>query len=402
MNTRQRVAGHQSATEEAVQQTAQEYRVPFIDLPAQHSPLKEELLEAISGVLAHGNFINGPEVREFEERVAAYCGTRYAAGVNSGTDALILALKALGIGKGDEVITAPNSFLASASAIAIAGAKPVFVDVTGDFNLDPSLLEPAINERTRAIVPVHLTGRPANMKDITAVAEKHGLAVVEDAAQAMGATYEGRRAGSLGAVGCFSFHPVKSLGACGDGGIITTDDPEVYGYIQKARNHGLRNRDQSEFWGANSRLDAMQAAMLLVKLDKLDGWIEARRRNAAFYQEAIAGLVKVPGDHPDMDPSYQTFVVECDRRDDLQTYLASQGIDTKVHYAIPIHLQEAAAYLGYRPGDFPVAEAQAGRILSLPVYPEMPRLHQEIVVEAIQRFYSGSLTSSNGNDSCEP
>lgn len=362
-------------------------RVPYINLATQHDTLKEELLSAVAGVLSRGEFILGEELVAFEKEFAAYCGTRYGVGVANGTDAIVLALKGLGIGPGDEVITAPNSFVASASAIALTGAKPVFVDVRDDYNIDPNLLEAAITAKTKAILPVHLTGRPADMHPILELAEKYGLFVVEDAAQAVGAKYYGQPVGSFGVAGCFSLHPLKNLNACGDGGVITTNDESLYHYLLKARNHGLRNRDECEFWSLNSRLDALQAAMLRVKLKYLDGWIKARRANASFYRERLEPLIKVPGERAFEYSVYHTFVVQVDRRDDLQRYLARQGIDTKVHYPIPIHLQPAAHSLGYELGDFPVAEKQAKQILSLPIYPELTVDQKLAVVNGVREFY---------------
>ncbi len=368
--------------------------IPFINLAFQHGKIKDELLQAMANVLDHGLFISGPEVGEFEERFAEYCGARYAVGVGNGTDALILTLKALGIGAGDEVITAPNSFLASASAIALTGATPVFVDVRNDFNLDPNLLETAITPKTRAILPVHLTGRAADMLPILATAGKHGLAVIEDAAQAVGAGYHGQKVGSFGNAGCFSLHPLKNLNACGDGGVITTNDEGVYRYLLKARNHGLRNRDGCEFWSINSRLDTLHAAMLLVKLKHLDTRTEARKANAEFYRKHLSDLVQTPQEEPYDDSVYQTFVIQADRREELRIYLKNQGVETKVHYPIPIHLQEAAKTLGYKAGDFPVAERQAKHILSLPIYPGLTRSQLKHVVNRIHYFYNAYLKSS--------
>jgi dTDP-4-amino-4,6-dideoxygalactose transaminase len=362
-------------------------RIPYVNLAESHRGLKDELLQAVGRVLDHGGFILGEEVAAFETEFAAYCGTRFAVGVANGTDAITLALKALGIGSGDEVITAPNSFLASASAIALAGARPVFVDVGDDYNLDPGLLEAAITPRTRAILPVHLTGRSADMDEILTVARKHDLAVVEDAAQAVGARYRNQRVGSFGAAGCFSLHPLKNLNACGDGGVIATNHEPLYRHLLKARNHGLRTRDECEFWSLNSRLDAMQAAMLRVKLPHLDSWTEARRRHAAFYRERLAGVVQVPVEQPHEFCVYHTFVVQADRRDELQHYLDERGIETKIHYPFAIHQQEAARSLGYGPGSFPVAERQVSRILSLPVYPELTDTQLERVANAISSFY---------------
>ncbi|MBM3949703.1 MAG: DegT/DnrJ/EryC1/StrS family aminotransferase, partial [SAR202 cluster bacterium] len=271
-------------------------------------------MAAVEGVLAHGNFIQGKELADFEEEFAAYCGTRFAIGVANGTDALVLALKAVGVGPGDEVITAPNSFLASASAVMMAGAKPTFVDVGDDYNLDASIMEQAITRRTKVILPVHLTGRPADMRAILDIARRRGLAVIEDAAQAVGSIYRGQKVGSFGAAGCFSFHPLKNLNACGDGGMITTDDEAIYRFAMKARNHGLRSRDEWEFCSLNSRLDTLQAAILSVKLRHLEDWAQARRRNAAAYSRVLDGLVQVPVEGPDERAVYQTYVVQCKRR----------------------------------------------------------------------------------------
>jgi len=346
------------------------------------------LLVAINRVLGHGGFILGDEVASFESEFATYCETRYSVGVGNGTDALFLALKATEVGPGDEVITAPNSFLSSAACIALTGARPVFVDVKDDLNIDPSKLEAAITPRTRAILPVHLTGRPADMAPILEIAERHDLVVVEDAAQAVGARYRGKRVGSLGTVGCFSFHPLKNLNAPGDGGAITTNVPEIYEYLVKARNHGLRTRDEAEFWSVNSRLDSLHAAILRVKLKYLDAQTEARRITASWYQKHLADVVAVPEDRVDEHAVYHTFIIQTDRRDELQRNLAAKGVETKIHYPIPIHLQKAARDLGYEPGAFPVAEEQAKRVLSLPVYPELTADQKTIVVEGICEFFA--------------
>ncbi len=363
-------------------------QVPYINLPLQHRPLKPQLLAAVERVLDHGQFILGPEVSAFEERFAAYCETQYAIGVDNGTSALFLVLRALGIGPGDEVITPPNSFLASASCIALVGARPVFVDVRDDFNIDPGLLEDAITPRTRAIIPVHLTGRPADMHPILEIAQRHGIHVVEDCAQAVGARYHDQRVGSFGVAGCFSLHPLKTLNAVGDGGVITTNDSALYEMLRKARNHGLRNRDECEFWSHNCRLDTIQAAMLLVKMDYLDQWAEARRAIAAFYRKFLRDVVaQVPEDKSHEYAVYHTFIIQAERRDELQDYLLEEGVETKVHYPIPIHLQDAARSLGYGPGSFPVAERQTQRILSLPVYPELMDAQRDWVVYTIKRFH---------------
>jgi len=366
--------------------------IPFVDLPAQHDPIREKILAAVSGVMDHGQFILGVEVAEFERRFAELCGSTYAVGVNSGTDALILALKALGIGEGDEVITVPNSFVGSASCIALLGARPVFVDVGEDYNMDPALLEQAITSRTKAVLPVHLTGRPADMDPIMAIAESHGLHVIEDCAQAVCAEYKGKRVGTFGTVGCFSLHPLKTLNACGDGGVLTTDDEELYQRFKLLRNAGLKDRDFCLEWGVNSRLDTIQAAILLVKMNYTDEWTEKRRSNASFYQEVLTNLpnIQVPQDAPYEHPVYHTFVIQADHRDALRAHLTNSGIETVIHYPIPIHLQKAAEYLGYGLGSFPVTERQAERILSLPVYPEIKIEQLEYIVSSVHSFYHGN------------
>jgi dTDP-4-amino-4,6-dideoxygalactose transaminase len=328
-------------------------QVPYINLGLQHKHIKQELLAATERVLENGQFILGEDLTKLEKTFATLCNTKYALGVANGTDALFLSLKALGIKEGDEVITAPNSFLASASAVALIGAKPVFADVLDDFNLDPAKVEKAISPKTKAIIAVHLTGRPAPMDELLAIAKKHNIAVVEDCAQAVGAEYKGKRVGGIGATGCFSLHPLKNLAASGDGGVITTNDDKIYSYLVKARNHGLINRDECEFWSYNSRLDNLQAALLNVKLRELQKWTDRRRTIAEKYYEKLKGLnIIAPHDKPYEKAVYHTFIIQTDKRDKLKEFLASKGIDTKIHYPIPIHMQTAAKYLGYKKGDF--------------------------------------------------
>jgi len=363
------------------------FSVPYVNLALQYDKIKEELLRAVEYTLRQGQYILGSEVREFEEEFAEYCGVRYAVGVGSGTDALVLALKASGIGPGDEVVTVPNSFLASTSSIVLAGATPAFVDVREDYNIDPDLIEAVITSRTRAILPVHLTGRPADMSSILAKADKYNLAVIEDAAQAVGAGYHKQRVGSFGVTGCFSFHPLKNLNACGDAGAITTNDEIIYRYLLKARNHGLCSHNECEFWSLNSRLDALQAAMLRVKLKCLDTWTRERRAIARFYQEHLSDIVEVPQENSYEYNVYQTFIIQSDQRDELQIYLKKRGVETKIHYPVPIHLQKAARTLGFKTGDFPEAERQARRILSLPIYPELSQEQIRHVVSSVQEFF---------------
>lgn len=363
--------------------------IPYVNLPEQHAPLKSDILAAVSDILDSGQFILGERVAEFERQFAQMCGVRYAVGVNSGTDALIFALKALGIRSGDEVITAPNSFIASASCIAVLGAKPVFVDVRDDYNIDPDKIAAAITAKTKAILPVHLTGRPCEMDPILELATEKGLSVVEDAAQAVMAEYKGRKVGSFGKIGCFSLHPLKTLNACGDGGVLTTDDAELYDQLKIMRNIGLRTRDDCVMWSHNSRLDAMQAAILLVKLRYLQDWTQQRRQNARYYQSRLAGIpqVQVPQENENETCVYHTFVIQADRRDELRQFLSARGIGSSVHYPVPIHLSTAGQGLGYPAGSFPVTERQASRILSLPVYQGLTEAQLERVCQAIEDFY---------------
>jgi dTDP-4-amino-4,6-dideoxygalactose transaminase len=362
-------------------------RVPFVDLARQYLALRDELIEAMDRVGRSGSYILGNEVQRCEEAVAAFCGTRYALGVANCTDALTLSLKAVGVGPGDEVITAPNSFVASAGAIAAAGAKPVFADVGDDYNIDVAQVAAAITPRTRAIMPVHLTGRPACMDELIALSETHGLTLIEDAAQAMGARYKGRRAGSIGRLGCFSLHPLKTPHIYGDGGLIVCNDKSLYDQLAMLRNHGLRNRNECEVWGQNSRLDAIHAAMLSVNLKHVDDWNARARAIADRYRQGLRKFVAVPSDRPDEEPTYHRFVIQTPDRDDLTRFLAEQGIETAINYPIPIHLQPVGRRLGYKEGDFPVAERQAKRILSLPLYPEMADGEVDIVIGAICEFF---------------
>ncbi len=362
-----------------------------MNLAAQHRALKAELLEAAGAVIESGHFILGPAVAEFEDKFAALCGAKYAVGVANGTDALVLSLRALGIGPGDEVITAANSFVASATCAALAGAKPVLVDVRPDYNIDPAAVEKAITKKTRAIIPVHLTGRAADMTALLEISRKHGIPLVEDAAQAVGAEHQGRRVGSLGALGCFSLHPLKNLAALGDAGIIVTNDGTLRDRLAVMRNLGLATRENCTAWSGNSRLDTLQAALLLVKLRGLDAVTEGRRRNAAFYRQALSGLkgVKVPeAERPGDRAVYHTFIIEAEKRDALKAFLAEGGIETAIHYPLPIHLQKAAEPLGWRAGSFPESERQAARILSLPVYPELTENELGAVAGRIREFYS--------------
>ena len=362
--------------------------VPYVALALRARRVKSELMAAIERVIDHGIYILGPEVEEFERRFAAYCGTRYAVGVADGTAALILALRAVGVGPGNEVITAPNSFAASASSAALLGATPRFVDVRReDLNMDPALLEAAITPRTKAIVPVHLTGHPADMEAIVKIADRHGIPVIEDAAQSVGTLYHGRKTGSIGQLGCFSLHPLKNLHAIGDAGVITTNDEPLYRWLLKARNHGLKSRDEVEFWSTNSRIDTVHAAVLTVMLGHLDTWIAERRAIAAEFSAALRDVVGVPTEAPGCVHTYQTFMITAERRPALLQHLRGRGIDAKVHYAITIPQQDAARSLGHRPEDFPIATWLAERIVSLPLYAEMTQAQRTAVIEGVRSFY---------------
>ena len=363
--------------------------IPYVDLAEQHTPIKEKLLEAVSKVLDHGKFILGDEVAQFEERFAKLCGVSYAVALNSGTDALILALRTLGIGSGDEVITVSNSFVSSASCIVYVGAKPVFVDVGEDYLMDPQFIEKAITPRTKAILPVHWTGRSADMTAINAIAKKHKLFVIEDCAQAVCAEYQGKKVGSLSDAGCFSLHPLKTLNACGDGGVLTTNNKDMYEKILALRDNGFYRRNECIYWSNNSRLDTIHAAMLLVKMDYLEEWTQSRRANAHFYQTHLKGVsqIQIPPVEKNLRAVYHTFIIQADRRDELQAFLMEKGIGTKVHYAVPIHLQPVAKELGYKKGSLPITERQAQKILSLPVSGQVTHDMLEYVVNKIREFY---------------
>ena len=367
-------------------------KVPFVDLTRQFRNLEAQLTETFLAVGRSGAYILGERVEQFESAVAAYCGTRYAISVANGSDALFLPLKALGIGPGDEVITAANSFIASAWVAVACGAKPVLVDVGPDLNMDPTALVTAITPRTKAIIPVHLAGRPAAMNEINSVADRTGIPVIEDAAQAIGARYHDQSVGSLGLAAGFSLHPLKNLGIYGDGGFITTDDAELADKVRLLRNHGLRTRDHCEIWGYNSRLDSLQAAFALLKLAKLDAWNERCRQIAKLYRDGLRDHVGVPVDQRWELNVYHNFVITTPERDALMAHLKEIGVGSAVHYPIPIHLQAAAKDLGYGVGSFPVVEKLAQTMLSLPIYPELEDFEVEYVVQGIKGFFARRST----------
>jgi len=358
--------------------------VPFVDLRAQHAPISGDVDRAIRDVVARGDFILGAAVERFEAEYAAFIGTRHAIGVGTGLSAIELALRAFGVGAGDEVITAANTFIATVLAITAAGARPVFVDIDpATYTIDPDALAAAINSRTRAIVPVHLYGQPVDLDAVLAVARRHDLLVIEDAAQAHGARYKGRRAGSFGHAAAFSFYPSKNLGAFGDGGMITTDDDRVAEQLRLLRNYGQREKYDHAIAGTNSRLDTLQAAVLRVKLPLLDGWNAARRRHADAYAARLPPRVQIPTAPAGIEHVYHLYVIETGQRDAVQQRLRARQIDTGIHYPIPAHLQEACASLGYKAGDFPATEAAAARVLSLPMYAELTEAQIDYVAEAL-------------------
>ncbi|HLG13748.1 MAG TPA: DegT/DnrJ/EryC1/StrS family aminotransferase [Blastocatellia bacterium] len=370
-------------------------RVPILDLKAQYTRIGPEIEAAVRDVLTSQQFILGPEVREFEREVAAYCQCEHAVGCASGSDALLLALMAYGIRTGDEVITTPFSFFATAGSIVRLGARPVFVDIDeSTFNIDVTLIEKAISERTKAIIPVHLFGQCADMDSLNEIAATHSLPVIEDAAQAIGAEYAGTRAGRLGAIAAFSFYPSKNLGGAGDGGLLTTNDPALAERLQSLRAHGARKKYFHDYVGMNSRLDSLQAAILRVKLRYLDEWAEARRANAQRYRQFFgeSGLtenekVVLPAERTDCYHVYNQFVIRVKDRDRLRSHLAEKGIGTEIYYPLPLHLQNCFKDLGYRRGDLPVSECAAEEVLAVPIHPELEPSAQSYVVETIRAFY---------------
>jgi dTDP-4-amino-4,6-dideoxygalactose transaminase len=350
--------------------------IPVFDLKGQYNAIKDQVNEAVARVLESGWFILGQEVRAFEEEFAAYCGLSHGVGVGSGTEALHLALLACGVRSGEEVITVSHTAVATAAAIELTGARPVFVDIDPvSYTIACDQLESRITSQTRAIVPVHLYGQAADLDSILEIAQRHGLTVIEDCAQAHGAEYKGQRVGSLGHVACFSFYPTKNLGAYGDGGMVVTNDGALAQKARLLRQYGWEKRYISSVRGLNSRLDEIQAAILRVKLGKLDEWNKARRTRARLYNELLAGSgVAIPTEMDYGRHVYHLYVVRCShraQRDELKSYLAEHGVGTGIHYPVPIHLQEAYRDLGYQRGDFPVTEACADEILSLPMYPEL-------------------------------
>lgn len=359
-------------------------------LPQQFAD-RDEILAKIRQVVLNGDFTLGREVDRLEDEFSSMVGAKQAIGVGSGTDALFLSLKALGIDKGDEVITTPYTFFATIGAIVTAGARPVFVDIRDDYNIDPSRIEAAITPRTKAILTVHWSGKPCDMDTIREVADRKKLPVVEDACHAVKALYRGRSTGVLGTIGCFSFHPLKNLNVWGDGGIITTNSDELADRLRLLRNHGLVNRDQCVVFAYNSRLDTIQAVVARHLLQKLDHITESRIANAAYFDAALRAVrgIRVPERESWVKQVYHLYIIRAERRDELRKYLVNSGVDVKVHYPIPMHLQPAAKEFGYKAGAFPVCEETVKSVVSLPVHEFITREQQDRTVELIKRFYHG-------------
>lgn len=365
--------------------------IKLLDLVPQYKSIKKEILREIEEVLSTQQFILGEKVAALEESVAQYCGTSFGVGVASGTDALYLSFLAIGVGEGDEVITTPFTFFSTVSSIVRTGARPVFVDIEPrTFNIDPSRIEDAITERTKAIVPVHLFGQAADMDPIVEVAKSRDIMVVEDACQSIGAMYKGHRVGGIGDIGCFSFFPTKNLGGFGDGGMVVTNEEWIAERIKSLRVHGSKQRYYHDDVGINSRLDEIQAAVLLVKLKHLEDWNEMRRKNASFYNGALSGVneVSVPFIAESNVSVYNQYVIRAMKRDELKNFLAEEGIGCEIYYPIPLHLQKSFNFLGCAKGDFPVSEKAAKEVLAIPVYPELTDREKNYVVEKIRSFYS--------------
>ncbi|MGI6450081.1 MAG: DegT/DnrJ/EryC1/StrS family aminotransferase [Desulfitobacteriia bacterium] len=365
--------------------------IPLLDLKAQYRTIKEEIDQAVLGVLDSARFILGPEMKALEEEIAAYCGTRHAIAVGNGTDALVLALHALNIGPDDEVITTPFTFFASAETIANVGATPVFVDIDPvTLNIDVAKIEAKITPRTKAIIAVHIFGQMVNMDQIKALAKKYSLKVIEDAAQAIGAEYRGQKAGSWGDAGTFSFFPTKNLGAYGDAGMVVTNDGQIAEKVRMLRFHGCKTKYYHDEIGYNSRLDEIQAAILRVKLRYLDDWNAARRAKALVYDELLAPLAEenkliLPGREPEAKQIYHLYVLRFAERDRVMKALSEKGIASGIYYPVPLHLQKAFAYLGYRTGDLPLAEEACTQALAIPCYPELTLIEQEEIVRTIRQ-----------------
>ncbi len=363
-------------------------KIPYVDLKAQWKEEKKKLLPLIEKILSKAEHVGGTEIDKFEKKISNLCNVKHTVALNSGTDALTLGLHLLGVKPGDEVITPPNSFIASAASIVHLGAKPVFVDVKDDQLIDPGKIESAITKKTKAIMPVHLTGKMCEMKKITQISKKYNIPVIEDAAQSIGSRYMNRSAGSIGKIGCFSAHPLKNLNAFGDSGYLTTNDTKIASLAKILSNHGMVNRNIVKKFGYVSRMDNLQAGILNFHLTKLDKIIKSRRKNAQIYRNELkSDNVFIP--RPDLNTfdTYHTFVVQVEQREKLIKYLQKNGVQTSIHYPNPIHLQPAAKYLGYKKGSFPVTESQSKKILTLPVNQFLKEKHLLYIIKCINKFY---------------
>lgn len=364
-------------------------KVPMLDLHAQYEPLMPKIREAMERVYADHHYIMGPQVKEFEDKMAAYLGIKHAIACASGTDALVLAIKALGIGEGDEVITTPFTFFATASSIWRNFAKPVFVDIDPKtFNIDPAKIEAAITPNTKAIMPVHLFGQCADMEAIMTIAKKHNLKVIEDNAQGIGSTWNGKMSCSFGDIGTLSFFPSKNLGAMGDAGMCLTNDDDLAAAMKQLRVHGENPKYYHKWVGLNSRIDTMQAAILSVKLDALEGWSKGRRANADYYNARLSGVkgITTPFIHEKAVTIYNQYTLICEKRDELLAHLQAKGIGCAVYYPLPLHIQECFSSLGYKQGDLPVSEEMAQKVLSIPIYPELSNEQKDYVCDTIKEF----------------
>jgi dTDP-4-amino-4,6-dideoxygalactose transaminase len=363
--------------------------IPFLDLKTQFREIEHEVLPMVKEAMENAAFIGGPQVSGFETEFAAFCDSKYGVGVNSGTDALRFALMAAGVGPGDEVITVAHTFIATTEAISQVGAKPVFVDILPDtYNMNASKIQRVIGPKTKAVLPVHIYGQPADMDPILEIAKKKNLVVIEDACQAHGSLYKGKKTGSMGVVGCFSFYPGKNLGAYGEGGAVVTQSEEIANKIRMIRDHGQAKKYYHDLEGYNGRLDAIQAGVLRIKLKRLVSWNEARRRNAQYYNELLSPIkgVTVPKEADGCRHVYHLYVILVEDRDGLSKYLNEKGVGTGLHYPVPLHLQKAYAYKGYKEGDFPVTESVAKRLLSLPMFPELTKAQIEYVADCVKQF----------------
>jgi len=365
-------------------------KVPLLDLKRQYASIKEEIDNAVHRVLENTQFILGEDVRNFEAEIAEYCGSKHAVGVASGTDALLLALRACGVGPEDEVLIPDFTYIATSNVVSRLGAVPVFVDIDGDtYNLDPNLIEKKVSKKTKAIIPVHLFGQCADMDSILEISRRHNLNVIEDAAQAIGAEYKGKKAGTMGDLGAFSFFPSKNLGAAGDGGMVITDDENLAESIRKLRVHGATQKYFHSVVGYNSRLDTLQAAILSVKLKHLDEWSDKRKEKASFYDSGLKGQgIETPKVESFNRHIYHQYTIAVEKRDQLKEHLLKNQIGCSVYYPLALHLQECYQSLGYKEGDFPISEKRSKQVISLPVFPEITPEEQEFVVKTVKEFYS--------------